>query len=196
MNKMANKLKIWLTGGSLLIFLLGCYWAFSPGKITVYPNRPLVWKDFKQVPVINGNQGINATCFSTTDFQINRIYDEGEYKRIDLKAKIALLEDRTQVSLHFLKRADGETKKQVLHHENGHFKIAQIIGRRIVQSVDRFLFDPANYRAQLDSIVRSHYGEWSRLDQEYDQETTKPRNLEKQQEWDGWFKEELTKLRQ
>src|SRR5690554_1688377 len=139
---MAKKLKIWGAGGTVLILLLGCYWAFSPGKITVYPNRQLVWKDFKQVPLINDNEGINATCFSTTDFKINRIYDEGEHKRIDLNAKIALHEGRTQVSLHFLKRADGETKKQVLHHENGHFKIAQIVGRRIVQSVDAFPFDP------------------------------------------------------
>lgn len=191
---MAIKLKIWLAGAIALILLLGCYWAFSPSKITVYPNRQLIWKDFKQVPLINGSEHINATCFSTTDFQINRIYDDGEYKRIDLKAKIALHEDRTQVSLHFLKRADGETKKQVLHHENGHFKIAQIIGRRIVQSVDAFPFDPKDYQSQLDSIVRSHYGEWNRLDQEYDRETTKPRNLENQKEWDLFFKEELGKL--
>lgn len=190
---MAKKLKLVVAGAASLVLLLGCYWAFSPSKISVYPNRTLIWKDFKQVPLINGSESINATCFSTTDFQINRIYDEGEYKRIDLKAKIALLEDRTQVSLHFLKRADGETKKQVLHHENGHFLIAQIIGRRIVQSVDNFLFDPEDYQSQLDSIVRSHYKEWSRLDQEYDHETTNPRNLEKQKEWDLFFRNELAK---
>lgn len=190
---MAKKLKISAAGAALLVLLLGCYWAFSPSKITVYPNRQLVWKDFKQVPLINGSESINATCFSTTDFQINRIYDEGTHKRIDLKAIIALHEEHSQVSLHFLKRANGETKKQVLHHENGHFKIAQIIGRRIVQSVDAFPFHPADYQAQLDSIVRSHYKEWSRLDQEYDYETTKPRNPEKQKEWDLWFKEELEK---
>ena len=191
---MAKKLKIWGAGGTVLILLLGCYWAFSPSKITVHPNRQLVWKDFKQVPLINGTESINATCFSTTDFQIHRMYDEGEHKRINLKAIIALEEERTQVSLHFLKRADGETKRLVLHHENGHFKIAQIIGRRIVQSVDSFRFHPSGYQSQLDSIVRSHYQEWSRLDREYDLETTKPRNLEKQREWDLWFKEEFGKL--
>ena len=191
---MAKKLKIWGAGGTVLILLLGCYWAFSPSKITVYPNRQLVWKDFKQVPLINGTESINATCFSTTDFQIHRMYDEGEHKRINLKAIIALEEERTQVSLHFLKRADGETKRLVLHHENGHFKIAQIIGRRIVQTVDYFRFHPSDYQSQLDSIVRSHYHEWSRLDREYDLETTKPRNLEKQREWDLWFKEEFGKL--
>lgn len=191
---MAKKLKIWGAGGTVLILLLGCYWAFSPSKITVHPNRQLVWKDFKQVPLINGTESINATCFSTTDFQIHRMYDEGEHKRINLKAIIALEEERTQVSLHFLKRADGETKRFVLHHENGHFKIAQIIGRRIVQTVDYFRFHPSDYQSQLDSIVRNHYHEWSRLDREYDLETTKPRNLEKQREWDLWFKEEFGKL--
>src|SRR5690554_4677493 len=144
---MAKKLKIWGAGGTVLILLLGCYWAFSPSKITVHPNRQLVWKDFKQVPLINGTESINATCFSTTDFQIHRMYDEGEHKRINLKAIIALEEERTQVSLHFLKRADGETKRSVLHHENGHFKIAQIIGRRIVQTVDYFRFHPSDYQS-------------------------------------------------
>lgn len=191
---MATKLRIGIAGSITLTLLLGCYWALAPSKINISPDRPLVWKDFKQVPLINGNESINAICISTTDFKINRIYDEGDYKRIDLKAAIALHEDRSQVSLQFLKKADGETKKQVLHHENGHFKIAQIIGRRIVQAIDSFHFHPENYQTELDSIVRRHYREWSKLDREYDLETTKPRNVEKQREWDVWFKQELLKV--
>ena len=188
------KVQGWILGGVLVILSLGCYWALSSDKIAVHPNRPLVWRDFKQVPVINGKESINATCFSTTDFQVNRIYDEGDHKRIDLKVRIALHEEQTQVALHFLSRANKDTKQQVLHHENGHFKIAQIIGRRIVHVVDDFRFHKMDYQSQLDSIVRSNYREWVRLDREYDQATTKPRNPEKQREWDGWFREELEKL--
>src|SRR5690606_21611624 len=157
-------------------------------------NRPLVWRDFRQVDLINGRESINAKCISTTDFQINRIYDEGKHKRIDLKARIALHEEQTQVALHFLSRADKDTKEQVLHHENGHFKIAQSIGRRIVHDVDSFLFHKTDYPSQLDSIVRSNYGEWAGLDREYDHATTSPRNPEKQKEWDLWFQEELDKF--
>ena len=188
------KIKFWILGGVLVILSLGCYWAFSSDKIEVHPNRPLVWRDFRQVDLINGRESINAKCISTTDFQINRIYDEGKHKRIDLKVRIALHEEQTQVALHFLSRADKDTKAQVLHHENGHFKIAQIVGHRIVRAVDAFLFDPKNFKPQLDSIVTSNYRDWSRLDREYDRVTTKPRNAEKQKEWDLWFKKELGKL--
>src|SRR5690554_5570330 len=188
------KLKGWIIGGILVILSLGCYWAFASKKIEVYPNRPLVWGDFKQVALINGRESINATCISTTDFQINRIYDEEGYKRIDLKARIAIQQEQTRVSLHFLKRANKATKEQVLNHENGHFKIAQIIGRRIVHAVDGFRFHPIDYQSQLDSIVRSNYKDWAGLDREYDQITTNPRNPEKQKEWDLWFREELKKL--
>lgn len=188
------KVKVWVLGGTLVILSLGCYWAFSSDKIEVYPNRPLVWRDFKQVPVINGRESLNATCFSTTNFKVNRIDDKGDHKRIDLKARIALHEDQTQVSLRFLSRANKDTKEQVLHHENGHFKIAQIIGRRIVHVVDKFRFHPTDYQAQLDSIVKSNYRDWARLDREYDATTTSPRDPEKQKEWDLWFREELAKL--
>jgi hypothetical protein len=188
------KIKGWIVGGVLVILSLGCYWVLSPDKIAIYPNRPLVWRDFRQVDLIKGRESINAICISTTDFQVNRIYDEGKHKRIDLKAKIALHEERTQVALHFLSRADKDTKAQVLHHENGHFKIAQIIGRRIVHVVDGFSFHQTDYPTQLDSIVRSNYREWAGLDREYDDATTSPRNPEKQKEWDLWFQRELAKL--
>jgi len=188
------KIKGRIVGGILVVISVGCYWAFSSNKIEVHPNRPLVWGDFKQVALINGRESINATCITTTDFQINRMYDEEGYKKIDLKARIALQQEQTRVSLQFLSRANKATKEQVLNHENGHFKIAQIIGRRIVNTVDAFRFHPTDYQSQLDSIVRSNYKDWAGLDREYDQVTTNPRNPEKQKEWDLWFREELKKL--
>lgn len=185
---------MWIVGTLLLLVMFGFYWVYSPKKITVYPNRTLIWRDFKQVDLISGRSGINATCISTTDFEINRIFDEGEFKRIDLRAKIALQEELSQVSIRFLARANKATKEQVLQHENGHFKIAQIIGRRIVHTVDAFKFDQKNYRPQLDSIVKSNYRDWTLMDKEYDRITTNPRNLEKQKEWDLFFKKELADL--
>jgi len=188
------KIKGRIVGGILVVISVGCYWAFSSNKIEVQPNRPLMWGDFKQVALINGRESINATCITTTDFQINRTYEEEGYKRIDLKAKIALQQEQTRVSLQFLSRANKATKEQVLNHENGHFKIAQIIGRRIVSTVDAFRFHPTDYQSQLDSIVRSNYKDWAGLDREYDLVTTNPRNPEKQKEWDLWLREELKKL--
>lgn len=185
----------WGLIGLLLLFIFGFYWIYFPKKIAVYPNRPLLWRDFKQVKLISGRESINATCISTTDFEINNIFNEGKYKKIDLRVKIEQQKELSLVSTQFLSRANKATKEQVLHHENGHFKIAQIIGHRIVHTVDAFNFDPKNYRAQLDSIVKNNYKEWSLMDKEYDYATTGPRNREKQKEWDLFFKRELGKLR-
>lgn len=178
----------------MVLISLGCYRVFHSDKVSIYPNRLLIWRDFKQVPLINGKESINAKCISTTDFEIDRIVDEGGHKRITLKVTIALKEEQTQVALHFLARADKATKAQVLHHENGHFKIAQITGRKIVQTVDEFLFSKTDYQSQLDSIVRNYYKAWSQMDWEYDYATTNPRNIEKQKEWDLLFKQELEAL--
>ncbi len=189
-----STVRMWIFGIFLLLVMFGFYWVSSPKKITVYPNRTLIWRDFKQVDLISGRSSINAKCISTTNFEINRIFDEGEFKRIDLRAKITLQEELSQVSTPFLARANKATKEQVLHHENGHFKVAQIIGRRIVHTVDTFKFHQKNYRSQLDSIVKSNYRDWAVMDREYDQITTNPRNPEKQKEWDLFFEKELELL--
>ena len=173
------------------MIFFGFYWVNLPKKITIKPNRSLIWKDFKHVEKISGKRSINAICISTTDFEIRDTRDEGDHKRITLNAVIEQQKDLSQVSIRFLNRANKATRDHVLNHENGHFKIAQIIGHRIVQSVEAFLFDPNEYKSQLDSIIRSHYGDWSRLDKDYDEETTNPRSPEKQREWDIFFKNEL-----
>jgi hypothetical protein len=186
-----TKMLGWGLAGLLLLVAFGFYWTYFPKKITVYPNRPLLWRDFKQVNLISGRESINAICISTTDFEINRIYEEGNYKKIDLRVKIEQQKELSQVSTNFLARAKKATKEQVLHHENGHFKIAQIIGHRIVHAVDDYNFDPLDFQSQLDSIVGNHYRDWSLMDKEYDRSTTQPRNWEKQKEWDLFFQKEL-----
>src|SRR5680860_586614 len=65
--------------GLLLLVTFGFHWIFFPQKVSVYPNRPLLWRDFKQVKLISGRESINAICISTTDFEVNRIFDEGNY---------------------------------------------------------------------------------------------------------------------
>lgn len=190
-HEMITKISYWVIGGIGLTVFFGFYWVNLPDKITIKPNRTLIWKDFKHVDMISGRESINATCISTTDFEIRKIHDEGDHKRITLNAVIEQQKELSQVSRRFLNRANKSTRDQVLHHENGHFKIAQIIGHRIVREVEAFLFDPHEFKTQLDSIVRSHYRDWSQLDRHYDHETTAPRDPEKQREWDIFFKNEL-----
>ncbi|MCC5936737.1 MAG: hypothetical protein JJU34_05605 [Lunatimonas sp.] len=164
-------------------------------KVAITPNRTLEWKDFKTVKVIQGKTSINALCLSTCDIEIQQVIPKGNYVQLNVKAIVKHQKDLSQVTENFLTNNTDDTKAQVLHHENGHFLIAQIIGYRIVKDAQGFQFHPKNYKAQLNQIINGHFRSWKQMDQLYDLETTKPRNPAMQKKWDEYFSKELTKLK-
>ncbi|MEX2513136.1 MAG: hypothetical protein WD398_09530 [Cyclobacteriaceae bacterium] len=151
--------------------------------------------DFKRVDVIKGKSSINAICISSCEVEILSINPFKEHVKLNIEAKVQLHKDLTQVNLGFLSRSDESTKSQVLHHENGHFLIAQIIGHRIVREANAYQFHPKNYKVQLNAIIRENFKDWNRLDSQYDAQTTKPRNEEMQMKWDRFFLAELEDLK-
>jgi hypothetical protein len=184
----------------LLVLLAGivALWAYSAfpseGNITFSPDRNLIWRDFKQVKTINNRPGINARAITYVEPKISRTIEREDHLKVIPEIEVGIDEERTQVSLGFLARADKEKKEVVLNHENGHYKIARIIGKRIFRAASAFDFHRDNYQAQFDSLVRANFEEWQNLDRSYDRKTTNPRNLEKQKEWDRYFREELSAL--
>ncbi|MFC4874499.1 DUF922 domain-containing protein [Negadavirga shengliensis] len=164
-------------------------------KVLVFPKRALQWEDFKQVPKVKGKSSINAICLSSCDVKIKSIKRFETHVKLDIIANIKHQKELSEVSSDFLSRADESTKKAVLHHENGHFIIAQIIGHRIVRDVQGYQFHPKDYKHQLNDIIRENFREWRMMDALYDAETTKPRDAEKQRKWDRFFQEELETLR-
>lgn len=164
-------------------------------KVAITPRRTLEWKDFKTVKTIQGKSSINALCLSTCDIEIQKVISKGSYVQLEVKAIVNHQNDLSQVTESFLATNDDATKAQVLHHENGHFLIAQIIGYRIVKDARGFQFHPKNYKAQLNQIISGHFRSWKQMDQLYDLETTKPRNPAMQKKWDEYFSKELAKLK-
>ncbi|WP_245189673.1 hypothetical protein [Lunatimonas salinarum] len=164
-------------------------------KVAISPKRTLEWKDFKTVKTIQGKSSINALCLSTCDIEIKRVIPKGSYVQLEVKALVNHKNDLSQVTENFLTTNDEATKAQVLHHENGHFLIAQIIGYRIVKDAQGFQFHPKNYKSQLNQLISGHFRYWKQMDQLYDLETTKPRNPAMQKKWDEYFAKELAKLK-
>ncbi|WP_245802907.1 DUF922 domain-containing protein [Cyclobacterium lianum] len=165
------------------------------GKVTVSPNRTLTWEDFKQVDLIRGKSSINAICLSTCEVEILKVHSYSDHVKLEINAKINLQKDLTQVTRDFLDRSDQVRRQQVLHHENGHFAIAQIIGYRIVRDVNGREFDPRQYKVQLNGIIRENFKDWKRLDSQYDAQTTKPVNEEMQNRWDHFFQSEMAAVK-
>lgn len=182
----------------MLLLLFGSYLKvehLSENSVHISPNRSLQWRDFQQVAQIRGKASINALCLSTCDVEIKKIHPKNDHVVLEVKAIIKHQKELSQVSRKFLARANKETKSQVLHHENGHFLIAQIIGYRIVRDVKQAKFDKKKYKAELNNIIRANFKEWNALDRQYDKETTKPRNIEAQKKWDQFFQSELAALK-
>jgi len=145
------------------------------------------------VKVINNRPGINARCITFIVPTIKNVMQDNGQVRIVTAIDVGIDEELTQVSGTFMTKADQEKKQIVLNHENGHFKIAQIIGRRILEQIERHRFHPTDHKAEYDSLVRAQFIEWRKMDQQYDFETTNPRDLIKQREWDLFFRTELGK---
>ncbi|HSI77037.1 MAG TPA: hypothetical protein VK957_14145 [Lunatimonas sp.] len=162
--------------------------------VAINPNRTLGWEDFKVVKVIQGKSTINAICLSTCEVEILRVAPRGKHVSLDVRANVQHQPELSQVTERFLANNDAATKAQVLHHENGHFLIAQIIGHRIVKDAQGYAFDPKNYKAQLNQIIKTHFRSWSQMDQLYDLESTNPRNPIMQKKWDDYFEKELNKF--
>jgi hypothetical protein len=195
MWKQAGQIKYLLLLLVAGIVAFGAYSAFpGDGSINFSPDRNLIWRDFKQVKTINNRPGINARTITYVEPKISRTVENEHHLKVIPEIEVGIDEELTQVSLGFLTRADKETKEMVLNHENGHYKIARIIGKRIFRAASAFEFDRQNHQAQFDSLVRTHFEEWQKLDRSYDRQTTSPRNLEKQKEWDHFFREELSAL--
>lgn len=163
-------------------------------KVAISPNRPLGWEDFKVVKVIQGKSTINAICLSTCDVEILKVTPAGNYVKLDVKAIVQHQNELSQVTERFLATNDAATKAHVLHHENGHFLIAQIIGHRIVKDATGYAFDPKNYKPQLNQIIATHFRSWKQMDRLYDLECTNPRNPAMQKKWDDYFQKELSKF--
>ncbi|WP_143961847.1 DUF922 domain-containing protein [Litoribacter populi] len=181
--------------GLTLIFLLafGVQAFRAKSGISISPDRNLVWRDFKQVKTINNRPGVNARTVTYVQPKIGSASEKNGIIRISPKIEIGIDPDQTQVSLGFLSRSDKATKEAVLNHENGHFKIAQLIGKQLLNAIETFEFDKNRYQEQFDSLVQEHYKEWREMERAYDYETTNPRDLERQKEWDNFFEKEISR---
>lgn len=168
----------------------------TEGIVLIHPNRRLVWDDFKKVDIISNRSTINAITQSTCEIDILKINENKEYVTLDIAVKINLHKELSQVKNDFFNTKDEQIKKRVLHHENGHFLIAQIIGHRILNAVNKFKFEKKNHRSQLNNIIRENFKDWKRLDSQYDAQSTKPHKPEMQARWDSFFESELKSLKQ
>ena len=132
---------------------------WSPSKLT--------WADYKAKP----DPGSDAAATTTTYLGI-----EYNIKNTGFTYKI---------SCRFSKdRSWGIHKTDyILSHEQGHFDIAEIYGRKLHKELSEYRFNKKSYQQDLKNIYDKVMREKEDMQDQYDHETNHSINRKKQAEW-------------
>lgn len=155
----------------------------TPGnnEICYKPGRLLVWDDFKGKPV----EGSDAAALTNAGFGIKLAF------RRDERGSQLLI----NVSCNFSKKDSwvkpGNKNAYILNHEQKHFDIAYIHSRLFMQKLQQANFTNANYTAVIEKIYNETAAAMSKMQNQYDAESSHSRVPEKQSDWDGKISNQL-----
>jgi hypothetical protein len=171
----------------ILLFIIFSYCAFSQrifisGEET---NRKLTWSDF------TGKVDKNSSFLAYTGYLI-------KYKADDIKAfgdSLSIGKFEVTLELDPLKSWANRSKvtDDLLIHEQGHFDIAIVCVREIVEVYKQTRFTRANLNATLQNIVNTIRKKYDEMELKYDAETDHSKNKEQQAKWNQFIGEQLNK---
>jgi hypothetical protein len=141
--------------------------------------RPLTWKDFKGHA--DKSSPFDALTHGATMFKIANVSGK-EYKfiiTVDFDPKTSWV------------KANSETDK-LLAHEQCHFDLFEVYSRIFVKRlVEGKVLEGKNCIDKSSKIYKDTFGELSKLQAKYDDETNHSKNEEKQKEWSDKIKKLL-----
>lgn len=149
-----------------------------------YPNRSLVWDDFRASPRTNGRYG--ASIFANISYS-STITIENNVVVAYITPKVYMVRGMSWV-------LPSNKNSYALRHEQLHFAIAQVVMNRYKKKIQTL---EANTSTDLASLLQyeylESYREMNRLQKAYDTETNHGLNTEIQAQWDrkisGWLEE-------
>ncbi len=147
----------------------------SDGMTILYgPDKQLTWDDFRARP----NETSEAAAITNAGFGLKL-----SFKRIENRAELLI-----NVNCSF-SRKDSWVKKNyktdyILNHEQKHFDIAYIHTVIFMKKLREAQYTAGNYAAVIEKIYHETAAEMSRMQNEYDGQTSHSRIPEKQLQWD------------
>lgn len=129
--------------------------------------RKLVWNDFSAEP----KKHSEAVASTSTSLGISYQVNDG------------ILEYR--ITCNFSKHKSWGSLKTdyILAHEQGHFDITEIAARKLHGALSQYIFDPENYKRDINEIYQGIVKEKENMQAEYDHLTDHSRNRRIQYEW-------------
>ncbi len=156
----------------------------TPGnnEISYKPGRMLGWDDFKGKPV----EGSDAAALTNAGFGIKLAF-----RRDERGSQLVI-----NVSCNFSKKDSwvkpGNKNAYILNHEQKHFDIAYIHSQLFMQKLQQANFTNANYTAVIEKVYNETAAAMSKMQNQYDAESSHSRIPEKQSEWDEKINNQLT----
>ncbi len=146
--------------------------------------QPLGWDDFKGKPVAVSE----AAALTNAGFSL-----ELAFHQLGNSAQLAI-----DVTCNFSRKdswvKEGFTTAYILNHEQKHFDIAYIHTLFFIQKLKDAALTNGNYAAVIQKIHHETAAAMSKMQNEYDMETSHSRITEKQVEWDENISKQLALL--
>ncbi len=157
----------------------------KPEGDTIYyaANRPLNWNDFQEKAP---NSKYAATVFPSLGFDEKREIVNGVIK-IQLSMKIYVPKSACWVK-------DQDRTDYTLNHEQRHFDIVAIVGKRFEQKVKAMKLPVTNCDGPINVQYYESFREMNHLQDQYDAETHHGINTAEQERWNKRIDDDLVAL--
>ncbi|MDO9374607.1 MAG: hypothetical protein Q7T76_09320 [Ferruginibacter sp.] len=152
-------------------------------QVIIYkPDQLLAWSDFQAKP----NEASEAAAITNAGFGVKLAF-----KRIEQSAELLI-----NVNCSF-SRKDSWVKKNfktayILNHEQKHFDIAYIHTVVFINKLRKAQYTVSNYVSVIEKIYNETALEMSKMQNDYDIQTSHSRIPEKQSAWDLKISNQLT----
>lgn len=139
-----------------------------------YSNQPLNWENFNKVDSIEG--GFEASIDTYIAYRINKAFN---YTSATAIAKVEI------ENTYYVEQSD-----ELLEHELYHFKITEIVTRKLNNALSNYHF---GRHEETKKIIYQYLDTLYNMQKAYDTETNHNLNTSKQLEWKTWVDKELNK---
>ncbi|MBD8081717.1 DUF922 domain-containing protein [Chryseobacterium caseinilyticum] len=167
------------------VFVLITFFFASAQKIYWSENRKLTWSDFQS----RDNLGHDFSVVAFANVGMGYSAETTTNPKAPVSIEVSVYFD-TQRSW----KVDNIKGDRVLLHEQKHFDIAEVYGRKLRQLIAANIKNSLDYQNKFVPLYKENLAQYKSFQKKYDSETNHGLNEEKQMYYNSFIAEELKKL--
>lgn len=158
---------------TLIIVLL-----FSHGSSDPIRYRELYWEDFRASKPV----GKDAVAETSTQLEIETTELEG---KMSYNVYAVFLPDESFTATN---------REDILVHENTHFRIAALFGKKCMQAIAPYQNKLSSYEQKVNRILDYYSKEIDAMNERFDRDSRHSENLVVEARWEKLIQDDLNKL--